>query len=198
MRRALLSTTLAGAMMTGLLVSAFPASAEPKPPAAPSVSEASAVPADLSAASFGASAQSKTDIPMFATHLNNRNSGKCLVVRGTGNESPAVQHTCNASYDDQKWYVRFVGSYVQLVNLNSGKCLVVRGTGNESRAVQHTCNASYTDQQWSRRYNGSYFQLVNRNSGKCLIVRGTGNESPAVQYPCNTRYTDQYWYGFNT
>jgi subtilisin family serine protease len=83
-----------------------------------------------------------------AYQLKNVNSGKCLVVQGTANNSTAFQYTCGAHVDQYWWKSGSGDSWQQLKNVNSGKCLVVQGTANNSTAFQYTCGA-YVDQYWS-------------------------------------------------
>ncbi len=94
-------------------------------------------PAEVAAAPSAAAAYSVMNI----------NSGKCLLVRGNADLTPAVQFTC-ANYADQRWsFVDKGGARYQLRNVNSGKCLLVRGNADLASAVQFTC-ANYADQYW--------------------------------------------------
>jgi hypothetical protein len=123
-------------------------------------------------------------------HVENVNSGKCLLVQGTASNSPAVQYTC-ANYADQKWsFAQGQSGYVLIVNGNSQKCLVSRTS--ESQAVQSGCNASYSDQNWQLAAAGNFFQLKNKATGMCLVARGGSNGAPVVKTTC-AAYADQFW-----
>lgn len=66
--------------------------------------------------------------------IQNRQSGRCLVVQGAANRNPAQQQTCSDRCADQFWKVYSSGS---------------RGVMPQSAQVkQTTCVPRYDDQWW--------------------------------------------------
>lgn len=135
-------------------------------------------------------------VPVIAStpFLRNANSGKCLTVRGTAANAPAVQSTCTGLADQHWTYPTIVGRPSQIRNGNSGMCLVARGHADNTPVVQTRC-AGFADQQWRIRkiLNDSRFWLWNVNSAKCLLVRGHGQDARAVQHKC-AYFNDQLWF----
>jgi endoglucanase len=124
--------------------------------------------------------------------LVNRNSGKCLDVRGASIEAraPVQQYTCSGG-GNQLWQLVAVGNgYYNLVAAHSGMCLDVRGanTASSAEVQQHPCTGG-TNQQWSlaQSQEGGYYHLVARHSGMCLDVRAKSksDRAPVQQYRCN-------------
>ncbi|KOV66407.1 ricin B lectin [Streptomyces sp. MMG1121] len=76
--------------------------------------------------------------------LKSVGSGKCLNVKGGGNEVNAevIQYTCSGGAANEEW--RFVpkGIGYQIVVRSSGQCLNVRGgVGKGNQLIQYTCTA---------------------------------------------------------
>lgn len=122
-------------------------------------------------------------------HIENANSGMCLVARPGDGENPVVQVPCD-DYADQYWEFTSSASGFQIRNAYSGKCIVTRGE-SESFAVATTCG-SWSDQNWSNNFLEPD-RFHNANSGLCLVVRGNQAENQAVQATCGD-WTDQLWY----
>lgn len=126
--------------------------------------------------------------------IYNLSDDKCMEIRGTGYDLPALKETCNLEYTRHYWKLvpSGVTGYYQLRNRYSQRCLLVRGTANETPAVQAACGAN-TDQHWAIQQEASTktFMLKNRNSGKCLTMRPT--QTNARQATCGTQYLDQKW-----
>lgn len=135
-----------------------------------------------------------TPRPLALPGIRNANSSKCLLVRGTADNAPVVQITCDSQYADQLWRTEPVDGEgrVRIRNLNSNKCLLVRGTAEGAQAVQITC-ANYIDQYWILTVDPpGTAQIANANSYKCLVVRGAADNAPVVQTSCG-QFRDQFW-----
>ena len=129
--------------------------------------------------------------------LQNANSKKCLLVRGSAVGTGAVQITC-AIFVDQRWTVHNlwdVGEdWLTIENNNSHKCLTVGNTSDNSRVYQANCNSALQNQRWKRfAVGGNLWWFQNLYSYKCLLVRGESNEAPVVQFTC-ANFADQYWF----
>ncbi|WP_328580464.1 RICIN domain-containing protein [Streptomyces sp. NBC_00370] len=134
--------------------------------------------------------------PLALPGIRNANSGKCLLVRGTADNAPVVQISCDSQYRDQLWQIEPIDGEgrVRIRNLNSNKCLLVRGIAEGAQAVQTTC-ANYIDQYWILTADSlpGTTQIANANSYKCLVARGTADNAPVVQTACG-QYRDQFWF----
>jgi hypothetical protein len=146
-------------------------------------------------------ALSNMELSLAGRRLRNANSGKCLVARGSANDSAVRQVPC-AGYADQVWEERLTATFghYQFMNSNSDKCLLVRTQGAMARkAVQSTC-FNYADQIWARIVYSpqpTHFQLQNQaDRGRCLAVIGRNNETQAIIAGCNRNYPDQLWYWY--
>ena len=137
-------------------------------------------------------------------HLQNANSGLCLVSRAGSGERPALQTTCDFTvgqyWADQYWEIRGAGDGGWSIhNLALGLCLV--GRGGESTVVATTCDwkvgQSWADQHWILWSTSVGYRFENVATGLCLVTRGSG-ESRAVVSTCDYKvgqyWADQHWY----
>jgi hypothetical protein len=131
----------------------------------------------------------------------NRNSGKCLDVRGASmmDGAAVVQTTCDRTRRSQQWRpVPTHGNYFQLRNRGSRLCLDVRraSTAHGAGLVQSTCDIERHSQHWRRdSVEKHYDQVRNEHSGKCVDVRraSTADGARAVQATCVQDRRSQHW-----
>lgn len=81
--------------------------------------------------------------------IQNANSGKCLVARGS--TAPVVQTLCNSGFADQVWKVlQFAGGDYQIESRRYPlSCIVVRSLVNGAQAVLTQCDPQFVDQRWA-------------------------------------------------
>ncbi len=141
--------------------------------------------------------------PTSIGHLQNDNSGKCLLIQGNAQNAPAVQYTCMA-YQDQFWAFLYDNGQNsdQIQNYNSNQCLTARP---DKTVVQQNCvYASNLYQSWDYI---PYFTeshpnawLIRNNGmgmangvGYCLVVQGGANNTRVAVWDCHPEYMDQLW-----
>ena len=113
------------------------------------------------------------------TQIVDRNSGKCIDVRGDGsaNGTNVQLWECNGE-DSQAFVIEHKsGGNVVIKNAKTGKCIDVRGDGsaNGTNVQQWECNG--TDAQlFAMNQSDGHVTFVNAN-GKCLDVTGADNKN---------------------
>ena len=126
------------------------------------------------------------------------NSKKCLLVQGAAERSPATQFQCVTSYDDQRWWLDYIGTnntgdYWHIRNVKSNMCLVVQGQDERTQAISTQCDTPdnrFIDQMFYRLRivdgNNAFvgYAFVDYNSGKCLVAQGSDDGSPVFQTQC--------------
>lgn len=132
------------------------------------------------------------------TQVRSRHSGLCLDIQNwsVSNGGYTQQWGCSGG-NNQKWYLKRVGSYYLIIARHSGKCLDVQNwsTNNGARIIQWDCHGG-NNQQWSiTSVGGGYYKLISRYSGKCLDVQNwaTGNGGLIIQYTCGNNQANQQW-----
>lgn len=122
----------------------------------------------------------------------NKNSAKCVDVRGAGsaNGTPVQQYACNTSGAQQFQLQPTTNGYVRIASrLDSTKVADVTDRSIADNAkLQLWSYAGGANQQWLPvAESGGYYHFVNRNSGKCLDTPGasTADSVQLGEYTCN-------------
>ena len=142
-------------------------------------------------------------VGLFVTHpaeaatgfkIRNATTGKCINVRGGGEDVLAVQDPCDVS---QRWLKKTLTfDTVLLTNVTGTQCLnVFRGSGADTAfVVRSTCNAGLRSFQWRVNPSRGGDQYIAVHSNKPMVVQGDSRNDGAFILQDGRASTTSRWF----